>query len=119
MKVIKTLFPDKPLERRKKRSRQILSQNNSAQIQGMKKQNHEIFGVFQNLEMKILKIYFISKFFFFLKIYLERKIYPDFGKTKNFMILFFHPLSLGRNLFRREKISTRFHFILQFQDFYV
>ena len=37
MKVIKTLFPDKPLERRKKRSRQILSQNNSAQIQGMKK----------------------------------------------------------------------------------
>ena len=49
MKVIKTLFPDKPLERRKKRSRQILSQNNSAQIQGMKKQNHEILGVFQNL----------------------------------------------------------------------
>ena len=49
MKVIKTLFPDKPLERRKKRSRQILSQNNSAQIQGMKKRNHEIFGVFQNL----------------------------------------------------------------------
>ena len=37
MKVIKTLFPDKPLERRKRRSWQILSQNNSAQIQGMKK----------------------------------------------------------------------------------
>ena len=34
MKVIKTLFPDKPLERRKKRSRQILSQNNSVKTQG-------------------------------------------------------------------------------------
>ena len=49
MRFKKRFFPDKPLERRKKRSRQILSQNNSAQIQGMKKQNHEIFGVFQNL----------------------------------------------------------------------
>ena len=67
MKFKKRLFPDKPLERRKKRSRQILSQNNSAQIQGMKKRNHEIFGVFQNLEMKILSKLFFKFFFFFEK----------------------------------------------------
>ena len=103
MKVIKTLFPDKPLERRKKRSRQILSQNNSAQIQGMKKQNHEIFGVFQNLEMKILKIYFISKFFFFLKIYLERKIYPDFGKTQKFHDFVFSSPEFGQKSFPAGK----------------
>ena len=34
MKFKKRLFPDKPLERRKKRSRQILSQNNSVKTQG-------------------------------------------------------------------------------------
>ena len=92
MKVIKTLFPDKPLERRKKRSRQILSQNNSAQIQGMKKRNHEIFGVFQNLKKKFSKYISFQKFFFFLKIYLERKIYPDFGKPQKFHdFVFFIP----------------------------
>ena len=33
----------------------------SAQTQGMKKRNHEIFGVFQNLEMKSLKYNFQKK----------------------------------------------------------
>ena len=37
MKVIKTLFSRQTFGKEKKRSRQILSQNNSAQIQGMKK----------------------------------------------------------------------------------
>ena len=37
MKVIKTLFSSETLELGKKRSQQILSQNNSVKIQGMKK----------------------------------------------------------------------------------
>ena len=81
MKFKKRLFPDKPLGRRKKRSRQILSQNNSAQIQGMKKRNHEIFGVFQNLEMKILSKLFFKFFFFFLKKIYFRDFISRFWKT--------------------------------------
>ena len=66
---------------------------------------------FSKIWDEILKIYFISKIFFFLKIYFERKFSPDFGKPQKFHdFVFFHPLSLGRNLFRREKISTRFQF---------
>ena len=37
MRFKKRLFSDKPLERRKSQARQILSQNNSVKIQGMKK----------------------------------------------------------------------------------
>ena len=80
------------------------SPKNFAQIQGMKKQNHEFFGVFQNLEKKFSKYISFQNFFFFGKIYLERKIYPDFGKPQKFHdFIFFHPLSLGRNLFQPGK----------------
>ena len=41
---------------------------------------------------------------------MERKIYPDFGKPKNFMILFFHPLNLGRNLFQPGKDFDKISF---------
>ena len=87
MRFKKKTFSRQTFGEEKKRSRQILSQNNSAQIQGMKKRNHEIFGVFQNLEMKFLKIIFFKNFFFFLKIYFERKFSPDFGKSQDFVFV--------------------------------
>ena len=66
---------------------------------------------FSKIWDEILKIYFISKFFFFLEKYIWReKSIPILENPKNFMILFFHPLNLGRNLFLLEKISTRFQF---------
>ena len=46
MKVIKTLFFIRNVGVGKKdHARQILSRNKSVQTQGMKKRNHEIFGV--------------------------------------------------------------------------
>ena len=66
----------------------------------MKKQNHEIFGVWD----EILKIYFISKiFFFFGKIYLERKIYPDFGKPQKFHDFVFSSPEFGQKSFPAGK----------------
>ena len=56
----------------------------SAQTQGMKKRNHEIFGVFQNLEMKSLKYIFFKKKKKNLKNNLERIFIPDFGKPQKF-----------------------------------
>ena len=45
---------------------------------------------FSKIWDEILKIYFISKiFFFFLKIYFERKFSPDFGKPQKFHDLVF------------------------------
>ena len=49
MKVIKTLFSRQTFGEEKKIMVEKFSPKNFAQIQGMKKRNHEIFGVFQNL----------------------------------------------------------------------
>ena len=62
MKFKKRLFPDKPLERRLDK---FSPQNNSAQIQGMKKRNHEIFWGFPKSGDEILENNFFQKFFFF------------------------------------------------------
>ena len=77
----------------------------SAQTQGMKKRNHEIFGGFPKSGDEISKIYFFQKKKKNLKNNLERIFIPDFGKPQNFMISFFHPLNLsgvvlGENLSR-------------------
>ena len=37
--------------------------------------------------MKFLKIIFSKIFFFFLKIYFERKFSPDFGKPQDFVFV--------------------------------
>ena len=48
---------------------------------------------------------FHFNFFFFLKKNYFQEIFSRFLENpKNFMISFFHPLNLNRNLFRREKI---------------
>ena len=64
----------------------------------------KFFGVFQNLEKKFLKIYFISNFFFFEKKLFSRNLLQILENPKNFMISFFHPLNLNRNLFLLKKI---------------
>ena len=81
MKVIKTLFPDKPLERRKKRSRQILSQNNSAQIQGMKKQIMKFLGFSKIWDENSQNIFHFKNFFFFWKNIFGEKNLSRFWKT--------------------------------------
>ena len=59
--------------------------------------------------MKFSKYISFQKFFFFLKIYFERKFSPDFGKPQKFHdLVFCFLLGLGRNLFLLKKISTRF-----------
>ena len=65
MRFKKRLFSRQTFGKEKKIMVEKFSPKNFAQIQGMKKQNHEIFGVFQNLEMKFLKIIFFKNFFFF------------------------------------------------------
>ena len=65
---------------------------------------NEILYFLQNLERNLSQKYFISKIFFFLKKIIFKKSSPDFGKPKNFMISFFHPLNLNRNLFLLKKI---------------
>ena len=92
MKVIKTLFPDKPLERRKKRSQQILSQNNSVKTQGMKNEIMKFLGFSKIWDENSQNIFHFKNFFFFLKIYFERKFSPDFGKPQKFHdFIFFIP----------------------------
>ena len=56
----------------------------SAKTQGMIKRNHEIFGVFQNLEKKFSKYISLQIFFFFLEKYILRISSPDFGKPQKF-----------------------------------
>ena len=80
-------------------------ENHSVQTQGMKKRNHEIFGVFQKSGMKFLEIYLTSKFFFFRKIYFKKFLLQILENPKNFMISFLSLLGLGRNLF----LLKRFH----------
>ena len=56
----------------------------SAQTQGMKKQNHEIFGVFQNLEKIFSQNIFSKKKKIFEMKYILRIFIPDFGKPQKF-----------------------------------
>ena len=68
----------------------------SAQIQGMKKQNHEIFGVFQNRDRFFSpNIFFKKKKKIFEMKYILRISSQILENPKNFMILFFHPLSFS------------------------
>ena len=98
-KLLKHFFPTNLWKGEKDHGREILSQNNSAQIQGMKKQNHEIFGV-SKIWDEILKIYFIQNFFFFLKNIFEEKNLSRFWKNpKNFMISFFSSPEFGQKSF--------------------
>ena len=62
----------------------------SAKTQGMIKRNHEIFGVFQNLEKKFSKYISFQKFFFLKKLF-SRNFIPDFGKPQKFHDFVFHP----------------------------
>ena len=98
----------------------------SAQTQGMKKQNHEIFGFFQNLDRFFSpNIFFQKKKIFEMK-YILRISSQILENPKNFMILFFHPLNLsgvvlGENLSRSffsplqrfvgKKCFNNFHFL--------
>ena len=67
----------------------------SAQTQGMKKRNHEIFGVFQNLEKIFSQNIFSRKKKIFEMKYILRISSQILENPKNFMILFFHPLNLS------------------------
>ena len=87
-----------------------------------RKQNRKMkfLGVFQNLEKKFLKIYFISKIFFFLKKIIFKKSSPDFGKPPKFHDFVFSSPEFKQKSFPPEKDSTspgersgefkRFHF---------
>ena len=62
----------------------------SAKTQGMKKRNHEIFGVFPKSGEEIPEIYFTSKFFFFGENnWREKFLLQILENPKNFMISFF------------------------------
>ena len=86
----------------------------------MKKRNHEIFGVFQNLEMKFSKYISFQKIFFFLKKIIFKKSSPDFGKPQKFHDFVFSSPEFKQKSFPPEKDSTspgerssefrRFHF---------
>ena len=56
---------------------------------GNKKRNHEIFGVFQNLEKKFSKYISFQKIFFFEKIYFK-KFHIRFWKTPKISFFHFH-----------------------------
>ena len=80
----------------------------SAQTQGMKKRNHEIFWVFQNLEMKSLKYIFFKKKKKNLKNNLERIFIPDFGKPQKFHDFVFSSPEFERSCFGREFVKIVF-----------
>ena len=73
----------------------------------MKKQNHEIFGVWDENSQNI---FHFKIFFFFEKYIWRKKSIPILENPKNFMILFFHPLNLGRNLFQPGKDFDKISF---------
>ena len=78
MKVIKTLFSSETLELGKKRSQQILSQNNSVKTQGMKNEilHFETFSVRDETFSKYISI----KFFFLEEKYIFN-LSPEFRKS--------------------------------------
>ena len=87
------------------------------------KPNHEIFGVFQNLEKIFSQNIFSRKKKFFEMKYILRISSQILENPKNFMISFFHPLSfngvvLGENLssllfkgLSGKKCFNNFHFL--------
>ena len=67
---------------------------------------NEILYFLQNLERNLSQKYFSKKFFFFFfwrKLF-SRNLLQILENPKNFMISFFHPLNLNRNLFLLKKI---------------
>ena len=80
----------------------------SAQIQGMKKQNHEIFGVFQNRDRFFSpNIFFKKKKNFEMK-YILRIFIPDFGKPQKFHDFVFSSPEFERSCFGREFVKSPF-----------
>ena len=61
----------------------------SAKTQGMIKRNHEIFGVFQNLEKKFSKYISLQIFFFSRENIFQEISSQILENPKNFMISFF------------------------------
>ena len=90
----------------------------SAQTQGMKKRNHEIFGVFQNLEMKSLKYIFFKKKKKNLKNNLERIFSPDFGKPQKFHDFIFISPEFERSCFGREFVEIVFFLLVGKKSFF-
>ena len=80
----------------------------SAQTQGMKKQNHEIFGVFQKSGDEISKIYFFKKKKKNLKNNLERIFISRFWKTPKFHDFIFISPEFERSCFGREFVKIVF-----------
>ena len=80
----------------------------SAQIQGMKKRNHEIFGGFPKSGDEISKIYFFQKKKKNLKNNLERIFIPDFGKPQKFHDFVFSSPEFERSCFGREFVKIVF-----------
>ena len=77
----------------------------SAKTQGMKKRNHKIFGVFQNLEKKFLKYISSQKKKKSGTKYISRNFIPDFGKPQKFHDFIFISPEFGR-----EKSLAKFSF---------
>ena len=80
----------------------------SAQTQGMKKQNHEIFGVFQNLEKIFSQNIFSKKKKIFEMKYILRIFIPDFGKPQKFHDFVFSSPEFERSCFGREFVEIVF-----------
>ena len=80
----------------------------SAQTQGMKKQNHEIFGFFQNLDRFFSpNIFFQKKKIFEMK-YISGISSPDFGKPQKFHDFVFSSPEFERSCFGREFVEIVF-----------
>ena len=78
----------------------------SAQTQGMKKRNHEIFGVFQNLEKIFSQNIFSRKKKIFEMKYILRTFIPDFGKPQKFHDFVFSSPEFERSCFGREFVKS-------------
>ena len=62
--------------------------------------------------MKFSKYISFQKFFFFGKIYLERKIYPDFGKPQKFHDFVFSSPEFGQKSFPAGKDFDKIWFTI-------
>ena len=75
----------------------------------MKKRNHEIFGVFQNLETRFKNISPRKKKKFLGEIFLREISFQILEKIQDFIfVIFIFPWVLTEIFFLLEKISTRF-----------
>ena len=77
------------------------------------------FLAFSKIWDEILQIiFFQKKIFFFEKIIWREKSIPILENPKNFIISFFHPLNLGRNLFQAGKDFDKISFYsISFSNF--